>query len=390
MGINSGSILRGSTGLCVTIFLSACGTVPTDGPLKSEVIAAADSSKGTSDLVFDLVDVTPRIANYVSSYRSTSLERTFGFGGPASTPVIGVGDALNIIIYEAGPDGLFSTKEQKSTSLTVVVQPDGHAPIPYVGSFKFSGKTLESARRSIVMALEGKAVEPDVIINISENASRTVSINGAIGKPAIVPLNLAGEQLTEIIAKAGGPTHAPYDSYVSLTRSGKTSKVLFQSLVENPKENIYAKPGDQILVTHDPRTFTVLGSTGKVGQIPFNAAELSLIESAALAGGSDVSLADPKGYFVFRYEDREVAKIILGEQQFQKKIREGMFANKEGRYPIVYRIDMTQPQSYMIGQNFPVNNKDVIYLSRHPATDFIKFVNLIGAPAGIVRTARAF
>ncbi|MGH6763323.1 MAG: polysaccharide biosynthesis/export family protein [Phyllobacterium sp.] len=388
--MNVGGARRVCALMCLSLLLTSCGTVPTDGPLKSEVVASARSDTGASGLVYDLVDVDSRIANLVSSYRPVSLERTFGFGGPASTPVIGVGDALSITIFEAGPDGLFSTQEQKSITLMVVVQPDGRAPIPYVGSFKFAGNTLEAARRSIVTALKGKAVEPDVIISLAENASRTVSVNGAIGRPAVVPLNLAGEQLTEIVAKAGGPIKAPYDSYVSLTRRGKTGKVLLQTLIDNPKENIFAKPGDQIFVTYDPRAFTVLGSTGKVGQIQFNASELSLIEAAALAGGSDVNLADPKGYFVFRYEDREIARMILGNERLEKNIAKGMRSNKHGRYPIVYRIDMSKPQSYLLGQNFPVNSKDVIYLSRHPATDFIKFLNLIAAPAGLARTAKSF
>ncbi|MBB3149752.1 polysaccharide export outer membrane protein [Phyllobacterium trifolii] len=381
---------RACAALCASLILASCGSVPTDGPLTREVLQSAKSSAAPNSLVYEVVDVDLRVANLVSAYVPISFERTFGFGGPATTPVIGVGDALSITIFEAGPDGLFSTKEQKSITLNVVVQPDGRAPIPYVGSFKFAGNTLEAARRSIVSALTGKAVEPDVVIALAENASRTVSINGAIGRPSIVPLGLSGEQLTEIIAKAGGPTKAPYDSYVSLTRGNKTGNVLLQTLVEKPKENVYAKPGDQIFVTFDPRTFTVLGSTGKVGQIPFNAASLTLIEAAALAGGSNVNLADPKGYFVFRYEDENIVKLVLGDKRFNEKIANGMYPNRAGRYPIIYRINMSNPQSYMLGQNFPVNNKDVIYLSRHPATDFIKFLNLVAAPAGLARTVNGF
>lgn len=370
--------------------LAGCGAVPTDGPLKSDVIRDATKDISTNSFVYDVVDVDLTIANYVASYKPVALEKMFGFGGPASTPVIGVGDGLSINIFEAGPDGLFSSAEQKQVTIGVVVQPDGYAAIPYVGSFKFAGKTLETARRGIKAALEGKAVEPDVIITLAGNSSRTVSINGSVASASVVSLGLQGEQLTEVIAKAGGPTKAPYDSYVSLTRGKKTSKVLFQTLIDNPRENIYAKPGDQIFVTYDPQSFTALGSVGKVGQIPFNAANLTVIEAAALAGGSDGNLADPQGYFVFRYENDRIARMVLGEKRFNDSIRRGMYPNRDGGYPIVYRIDMTKPQSYLLGQTFPVNNKDVVYLSRHPATDLLKFLRLVSTPLVVARSASSF
>lgn len=387
------SMFKASAKYCVLsllLGLSGCGVVPTDGPLKSDVIRDATKDITTNSFVYDVVDVDLIIANYVASYKPVALAKKFGFGGPASTPVIGVGDSLAISIFEAGPDGLFSTAEKKSITLTVVVQPNGYAPIPYVGSFKFSGKTLEAARLAIKSALDGKAVEPDVIISLADNASRTVSINGSVARASVIPLGLQGEQLTEVIAKAGGPTKAPYDSYVSLTRGKITSKILFQTLIDDPKENIYAIPGDQIFVTYDPQAFTALGSTGKVGYIPFNAANLSIIEAAALAGGSDGNLADPQGYFLFRYEEERIARLVLGERRFKSSVQRGMYANREGRYPVVYRIDMTKPQSYLIGQTFPVNNKDVIYLSRHPATDLLKFLRLIATPLSVARSATSF
>ena len=385
-----GNLMTKYSAIALFLLLTGCGAVPTDGPLKSDVIKDATKDIKTNSFVYDVVDVDLKIANYVASYKPVALEKMFGFGGPASTPVIGVGDGLSINIFEAGPDGLFSTAEQKQVTISVVVQPNGYAALPYVGSYKFAGKTLENARRGIKEALEGKAVEPDVIITLSGNSSRTVTINGSVANSSVVSLGLQGEQLTEVIAKAGGPTKAPYDSHVSLTRGKTTSKVLFQTLIDNPRENIYVKPGDQIYVSYDPQSFTALGSVGKVGQLPFNAANLSLIEAAALAGGSDGNLADPQGYFVFRYENERIARMVLGESRFQHSIQRGMYPNRDGHYPIVYRIDMTKPQSYLLGQTFPINNKDVVYLSRHPATDLLKFLRLVSTPLGVARNVSSF
>lgn len=369
-----------ATGVALT--LAGC-MVPSDGPLTHEVISAGADGKAyeipKTKIVFDVVDIDQRVANNVLAYGRPSLARTFGFGGGGGTPVIGVGDALQVTIFEAGPDGLFSTVDHKSTTIPVVVQPDGHGQIPYVGSVRFAGMTLDAARATIVDALKAKAVEPDVIVSMAGNASRTVSVLGDVRNASVVPLGLNAQHLTEILALAGGPSKPPYDTYITLKRNGRSGTVLLQSVVENPKDDIVIKPDDQIYVTHDPQTFSALGQTRTSGKIPFQAASLSLVEAAALAGGGNLATADPKGYFVFRYEYEDVYRSVVGDDRFRDLIARGMTADREGRYPIVYRLDLGQTQSYIVAQTFPVRNKDVVYLSRHLATDFAKFMSLVSS-----------
>ena len=376
--------------------LAGC-VVPNDGPLTHEVLSSAADGKTyqipQTRLIFDVVNIDQRVANSVSASGRLGLASTFGFGGGGGTPVIGVGDRLEVSIFEAGPDGLFSTAERKSTTIPVVVQPDGHGQIPYVGSVRFAGMTIDSARSTIVDALKAKAVEPDVIVAMADNASRTVSVQGDVNRSGIVPLGLSGQHLSEVLAMAGGASKPPYDTYVSLKRGGRSRSVLLQTVIDNPKDDIYVRPDDQIYVTYDPQTFSALGQTEKSGKIPFNAAKLSLVEAAALAGGGNIATADPKGYFVFRYENESVYRSVVGDDRFRDLISRGMAPDSEGRYPIVYRLDLAATQSYMVAQNFPVRNKDVIYLARHVATDLAKFLSIVSsgssAAYNIQRTANA-
>jgi polysaccharide export outer membrane protein len=381
-------VLGLSAGLSLML-LASCSAVPSDGPLASEVERAAVSKSNytlpKTAIIFDVVQVDQRVANLATQLGQPSLVQTFGVGGAPGTPVIGVGDELAITVFEAGPDGLFSTSDHKSTSIPVIVQPDGHGQIPYAGSVKFVGLTLEQARLEIADALKAKAVEPDVIVSMAKNVSRTVSVQGNVNSPQIVSLGLSPVPLTSVIAMAGGATKAPYDTYVTLTRGKKSSTVRLQSVIENPRDDVHVRPGDKVFLTFDPQTFTALGSTGKAGKIPFEASKLSLVEAAALSGGSRVDLADPKGYFIFRYEYDAVYRQIVGESRFRDLISKGMMADKEGKYPVVYRIDMTDPQSYIVTQSFPVRNKDVMYVSRHPSTDFVKFLNMLGLTARVAR-----
>lgn len=386
------SLIRyGAIAICLA--LASCKAVPGEGPLASDIISDAGRSGseiGRRDAtVFDIVDVDGYSARLVSNYVSTALSRRFGVGGGVGAVTIGVGDQLKVSIFEAGSDGLFSTTESKQTSIDIVVQPDGMAAIPYVGSVRFAGRTLEQARQAILKALVNKAVEPDVIVTSVGTTSRNVTVSGAVGKPSMVPLNLIAESIMDVIARAGGPVAPPYESYVTLTRANKTSTVLLKTLLDSPRENINVRPGDQIFVVRDPRTFTILGAVKGNQRVPFGANDLNLLEAVALAGGGNDASVDAQGYFVFRYEEADIVEALLGPQKFSNLVNKGLKPDAEGRYPIVYRFDMSRPDSLIVGQTFPVKNRDVIYASRHPSVDISKFMDFVARPIGAASSVRS-
>ena len=144
--------------------------------------------------------------------------------------------------------------------------------------------------------MKTRAVEPDVIVGLAENASRTVAVNGVVGKPSVVPLGLSSERLTDVIAKAGGSSQSAlrHDGHADAWRQDRQGAAA-DADPKQPRENVYARPGDQLFLTHDPQTFSVLGSTGKSAKIPLGAASISVIEAAALAGGADPARAEHQG-----------------------------------------------------------------------------------------------
>jgi polysaccharide export outer membrane protein len=379
--------LKRVSAIVICAALAGCQAVPGEGPLASAITEEAGRSPAevgrANAAVFDIIDIDSQSARLVSDYVSTALKRRFGIGGGPGRAVIGIGDQLRITIFEAGADGLFSTSERKQTPIDIVVQPDGTAAIPYVGTVRFAGRTLEEARQAILTSLRSKAVEPDVIVASGETPSRSVTVAGAVNRSAQVSLNLSGEQISDVIAKAGGPVAQPYETYVTLVRGRRTGTALLKSIIENPSENIYVQPGDQIFVTRDPRTFTVLGAIKGNNRVEFGANDLNLLEAVALAGGGNDNAIDAKGYFLFRYEDPEVIMGLIGQARFDQLMRKGMQPNKDGRYPIVYRFDMTRADSLLVGQTFPVKSRDVIYASRHPSVDLSKFLRVVGSPLGI-------
>ncbi|MBB3453652.1 polysaccharide export outer membrane protein [Rhizobium sp. BK313] len=386
-------MIRVGAAVLVCVVLAGCNSVSSEGPLAGAIDDDAGQSGAElgrkNAAVFDVVDIDSRTARLVSDYVSSALNRRFGIGGSVGRVVIGVGDSLKVTIFEAGADGLFSTAQSKQVSLDIVVQPDGTAAIPYAGTVKFAGKTLEQARQAILAALATKAVEPDVIVTSTGTASRTVTVSGAVGRPSLVPLDLTGEKITQVIAKAGGPVTQPYETYVTLVRGNRTGTALLKSIIEHPTEDIYVQPGDQIFLVRDPRTFSLLGAIKGDGRLEFGANDLNLLEAVALGHGAIDEAANAQGFFLFRYEEPEIVQSLLGAARFQELVRKGMSPDSKGRYPIVYKFDMSHPDSLIVGQTFPVKSRDVIYVSRHPSVDIRKFLTLVGTPLNIASQGAA-
>jgi len=372
--------------------VSACQLVPGQGPLTSEIVENAGRSAKELSLphatVFGLLTMDSDAARVLSQYRARTLSTRFGFGTGRSSAAIGVGDQLKVTIFEAGSDGLFSTTDTKQVSIDLVVQPDGTGAIPYVGDVRFAGRTLSQARATIKAGLEGKAVQPDVIVTAVGTASRTVTVSGAVRAAGLIPLSLDGSQIAEVIAKAGGNAAEPYETQVTVMRGNKIAQVLYSSIIENSSENIYVYPGDQIFLTRDPQTFTVLGEAISNKRIEFGSRSLNLAEAVALAGGGSDNRVDAKGYFVYRFEQREVMEAVLGRQKFHELLAKGMEPDEFNRYPIVYQFDMSKPDSLFVAQNFRINSRDVVYLSRHPVVDLAKFVAVVQGPVSVATSIR--
>ncbi|MGX5844180.1 polysaccharide biosynthesis/export family protein [Mesorhizobium sp. ArgA1] len=381
--------------LCVVMApLVGCQVVPGAGPDASTILAASGKSgpeqRRSNAAVFDVVDIDGYSSRLVADYSSQIFSKRFGIGGPLNTAVFGVGDRVRVIIFEASDTGLFSTKDSKQMSLDLEVQPDGNVPIPYAGLIRFAGRTPEQTRKSILAALSGKAVEPDVIVTSLGTDSRVATVTGSVKASAQVPLNLNGNRLMDVIAKAGGPVDPPYETYVTLTRGTRTATALMKTIIESPTNNVFIQPNDQIFVSHDPRTFTMLGQTTSNNRIAFGANDLNLLEAIALAGGGNDRNVSASGFFVFRYEEEGIVRTLLGGKRFDELVSKGLTPNKDGKYPIVYRLDMNRPDSLVNGQTFQVKNRDVIYASRHPAVELQYFLSLVAQPLNIARGVSSF
>ncbi len=387
----------GAAGLCV--LLTSCSELPVSGPRHQNILTGAATAEINSpdSVAFDyaLVDLNQSVVRHVFDIDADSFFRTFGKGRtPAPEVLVGPGDILQLTVFESKSGGLFIPADAGVRPGNFVTLPPqtvdhrGMLTVPYAGDIHVGGQTLLKIQQSIEERLQGRAIEPRVVVSFSEQVSATVSVIGEVNAPKKVTLTQNGQRMLDVIALAGGPRHPGYETFVTLQRRGRQATMFFDSLVLHPEENIYALPGDTIYVYREPRRFVAFGAVGVAagigassalsglsGQFSFDQERVSLAEGVAKAGGILDNQGNPGQVFVYRLERRDIlANIGLDLSKFPPA---------QTAIPTVYRANFRDPSSYFFAQQFPMRNRDVLYVSNAETVEVMKFLNFVNSAATI-------
>ena len=369
--------------------LAGCG-LPSGGPSTSDVVAAAARPMASGQSRFALVDVDANIVAKLESWTAVSMLGTFGRQPAFSTQTIGVGDSVQVAIWEAGP-GLFappaatsdrggSAARANTVPEQVVGGRDGAITVPFAGRIPVVGKSPQQVEQAIVRALEHRAADPQVLVTVTKNVANTVSVVGEVTGGARVPLSTRGDRILDVVAEAGGTKAPAHETFVTLLRGTSTVRIPMQAMLNDPTENVYVRPGDVISVARDPQRFTAAGATGLNAVVPFDAIGITLDQAIARAGGLSDGRADPAGVFVIRYERPEDY-----DQLGVRRPESGALS----QIPVIYRVNMSDPNGFFLARRFPVRNKDIVYVSNAPATDLQKVVSILLPFIGAGATAVA-
>lgn len=365
--------------------LAGCAGLPSSGPTAMEV--ATDATAGPS-IRYILRDVDEQVVSILSSTRSRSFSESFGDRRPPPSQRIGIGDTIQVTIWEAAAGGLFSSPaiDRNSTGARSAVIPeqvvarDGSITVPYAGRVQVAGLTTPDVERRIVERLTGKAIEPQVLVTVPQGLSNSVTVLGEVTRGARIPLSVRGERLLDIVAAAGGINAPPHETFVTLQRDGRSVTVPMQRLVQVASENIFAHPRDVLTVIRDPQTFSVFGAAGRNAVVPFEAAGITLEQALAKAGGLLDYRSDPQGVFLLRYESADVARQL--DPTFQ-------LASRDTRVPVVYRINLRDTRSYFLAQTIHIRNRDMLYVANAPLNELQKVIGLFNSAASPALTASA-
>lgn len=354
--------------LSIVCFLSGCsGFLPQSGPMFHQVHSSAVEVKSESIEPFiTIVELNPKITSLLENNFNLSVSE---FKRDKYFPCLGIGDAVEIIIQEQYPSVLFPVVE-KSTAYSIPVQvitEDGTIAIPYVGQVVAKGKTVNQLAEEINSALKGKANNPTVIVRQINADSSYVTVFGAVKESKKVQLGYNTTTILDILAQAGGVVSPVEKTLIQINRANKKISLPLDEIIKNPELNLNIAPKDTITVVFKNQSATVLGATGKNEEIEFEAKGINLNQLLARAGGLNSNLADVKGVFIFRFEDKNtvnrlnIAKVV----ETQKGI------------PVVYNLDLSKPESFFTAKNFMVKDGDIVYVATAPSVQYQHFLNLI-------------
>lgn len=357
----------------LTLSLSAgCTQLPTVGPTAEEVTQAA--ARPGSDAV-QVIDVDANVARRLQAQRRSGLFSET-LGQRRAQADIGPGDLLEVNIWEAPPATLFGggavdPRAPSTTRATTLpeqmVDREGYIGVPFAGRIRAAGLTPQAVEAEIVKRLKGKANQPEVLVRVLRSPSATVTVVGEVNAATRLQLTASGERLLDALAAAGGVRQPVNKMTLQLTRGKQVQSLPLDLIIRDPEQNVPLQPGDVVTALFQPLSFVALGSTGKNEEVPFEVQGISLAQALARSGGLIDSRSNPQGVFVFRLED----PAALGSG------RKPALTTPEGLVPVVYRLDLRDPASFFVMQSFPMQNKDVLYVSNAPAAELQKFLNLV-------------
>ena len=352
-----------------SIVFSGCAYIPTSGPSLKEV----DTSAATGAI--QLVDVDASVVQQLVTHRKQKLFSESLSPAVQSGYRVGAGDVIEVSIWEAPPATLFSTstvdpRAQSATravTLTdLLVDGEGTIRIPFAGRVQASGQTLGAIEADIVKRLTGKANQPEVLVRLVKNTSLNATVVGEVANSLRFPLSPSGEKLLDAIAAAGGVRQSVNKITIQLTRGTEVFAMPLDTIIRDPRQNVSLIRGDVVTALYQTNSFNALGATGKNEEIPFEAQGISLAQALARSGGLQDSRSDARGVFIFRFERRAALKWAAEPA-----------TTADDRVPVVYRIDLKNPNSFFVMQGFAINDKDLLYVSNAPAAELQKFLNVV-------------
>ena len=345
--------------------LAGCATLPSSGPTGRQIEKSATAPVDGPPIQLVQIHALADIPGTVEIASPTSLQSELA---PLPTDMVGPGDILDINIYEAGvtlfaSTGNSSALTQMTSNPGVQVQKlpptriddNGDIAIPYAGKLHIAGQTTGQIEATIRKSLKRLSQNPQVIVTLSQAITNSIIIGGEVAKPGRLVLQTNRERLSDVIALAGGYRGNSKDLMVRIMRGANSADVRVNDMVENPALDVRIRPGDRLLLVDDPRTYSILGASGRVEQVPFRRSSVSLAEAIATAGGANPNLGDPAAIFLFRYVKDTQGKEV----------------------PQVYHLNMMQTGSYFLAQKFVMQDKDVLYFGNAAANQPSKLVQLI-------------
>lgn len=330
-----GRAVKHHLGLVSALFLlAAC----TEGFVRFPVTQAEQKSV-SQDVTIIRLDAT-NIASFSSPSevaRATTMPR-----GRAWEYRVGVGDVLNIVVFDH-PDLTLPAGPQRSAEESgFLVQADGSFFYPFIGQVTARGRSVADIRAEVTERLSTFIPDPQVVIRIAAFNSQNVVVTGEVAAPSRQALTTTPLTLVEAVNAVGGLKDTADARRITVQRGGMLYRVdLDGFLTAGIRQNnpvLYS--GDIVSVPRrKAEEAFILGQVSKPAAVDLSIEPVTLTQALARQGGLDELRADARGVFVFR---------------------------EKGTKMTVFQLETSSPVGLLLGTRFMLEPRDVVYITRSP------------------------
>ena len=278
----------------------------------------------------------------------------------ASEYKIGAGDVLSIYVFDHPELAVPSAVPGAG----FMVRSDGSVAYPFLNAVAAAGKTVEDLRVEMTRGLSKYFPEPQVDIRVLNFNSQRVVVTGEVSRPGTLALDTKPMTLLDAINASGGMDADADARFVTVRRGGKPYSVDLAAFMsgEVSQNNPNLAAGDLVVV---PRLKVaeayVLGEIN-AATVDLSKDRVSLTQAITRQGGLTQNRADARGVFVFR---------AVGEAM------------------TVYQLDVSSPTGLLLGTQFELEVRDVVYITTAPLQRWNDTINRLVPTLGAYTSAQS-
>ena len=363
-----GSSALRQVALCLILFVLTGCAIPRSGPAESTLTEKSADLAG-----FTLINVSAAsVANY-RVHETGSAAGTAAIPGVPSTSLM-PGDTISVRISESKVGGLFAPLATGGTNFGPMrIDANGTISLPYAGRIKVQGLNPQRIEDRIKARLAGVAFEPQVQVELVSDRGSSILISGEVKSPGRFSILDGPPTLIDVIAKAGGASKPVHQVDVVVRRGKSLMRMPLQQVLNGANRQL--RPGDEVVLELNAKYFNALGSVTKQGQAEFEKSNPTLLDALAQVGGLNPTTASATGVFVFRL--REPKAWLDADNRWQ-----------EG--PVVFRFDMSKPETMFIAQAFGMKSGDTVYVTTAPSVEWIRQIQPIATTLSTLKDGVQF
>jgi polysaccharide export outer membrane protein len=346
----------------LTLSVSGCSILPGMYASYDKRPKVLESAEEPATIEYSLLQVTPLLVRQLNEHYSALQMPIKGQLPPPKVPShpyrLGPQDTLRIFVW-GHPDLTPVTTNVTSggfasTPAGRTIDNNGNLFFPMVGQIRASGMTVSEFRGRLAKALSAYIPDPQVEVDVAGFRSQRVFVSGAVKSPGAISVTDQPLKVTDALAGAGGALENADLYDVVLTRGNRSVRLDLDSLYYNGRleSNVLLTDGDVLSVPdRQTRKIFMLGEVGNsVGSnqarsYVMRRGRMTLTEVLSDAGGASPFSAATNEIYVLRVDPTATSTV------------------EAARLPIVYQINLTNPESLVLADQFPMLPRDVIFVN---------------------------